>query len=191
MKYSLRRLLLTTTITVLAQLSLAQVYVASTGAVDEGSINSFVFNSGTLSIRPSLPAASAIVRYNVLPVGELLKPLSDPCCAARALVVRYIDNGPGAQVKVTLKRYNVRTGGQSILLTFDSNDFPSASGYQQHIPTIFEGRFFDFNFAQGPFDGGEDQGGDAVYFLEATLIKSSSAGTPAIASIRIITTQAN
>ena len=98
--------------------SAAQLWVASTGTVDEGSRNTIVFNGGVASLKPTI--GSAIVRYNVLPVGTLIQPIAQPCCESRALMVRYRDNGPGARVIVTLKRYNIHTGEVTTLLTFDS-----------------------------------------------------------------------
>jgi hypothetical protein len=92
-----------------SQLCFAQVWVASTGTVDTPSIAAVQFKGGDAYVLPSVNNGSVVLRYNVLPAGKLLTPLSNPCCESRALVVRFLDNGNGSQVVVKLKRYNVHT----------------------------------------------------------------------------------
>jgi hypothetical protein len=178
----------------IAGTSSAQLWIASTGTVDEGSLGTFFFTGGVATLRPGVTGFS-IIRYNVLPVGTLLTPLTNACCESRALMVRYQDNGPGAQVIVTLKRYNVHNGAVTTLLTFDSNHppqqaNPQATGFQEPAPTIFEGSFFKFNFAEGPTEGSQDLGGESAYYIEAQLIRSAPGGNPGLASVRIVTVQA-
>jgi hypothetical protein len=66
----------------------AQTWVGSTGAVDASSLAIYEFKNGAAYVRSSLPTGTVILRYNVLPVGDLLVPLASACCEGRALWVR-------------------------------------------------------------------------------------------------------
>ena len=170
----------------LSQIGAAQIWIASAGSVDESSILTYRFTDQRASVRPSLTTGTVTLRYNVLPAGDLLNPISQPCCEARALMVRFLDNGNGAQVIVTLKQFNVRTGQLTTLLTFDSKHYPPQPAFQEPEPTIFDGNFFNFSFAQGPSEGSQDLGGCCAYYIEAKLIRSAVGRTPGLASIRLV-----
>jgi len=167
----------------------AQTWVASTGAVDESSLLTFQFTNGAAFVRGNTPG-KVVLRFNILPVGDLLTPVTQACCEGRALWVRFLDNGHGAQVLVQLKQYNVLTGNITTLLSFDSNDFPSQPTFQSATPNTGLGPLVNFSFATGPFNGANNEGGENVYYLEATLIRSAPGGSPGLASISIVRTLA-
>lgn len=167
----------------------AQTWAASTGTVDESSLLTYRFTEGNAFVRGNTPA-KVTLRFNVLPVGDLLVPVTNACCEGRALWVRFLDNGDGAQVLVKLKRHNIITGVTTTLLSFNSNDFPAQPAFQDATPNKGLGPLVNFSFATGPFNGANNEGGDSVYYLEATLIRSASGGTPGLASISIVRTLA-
>ncbi len=183
--YCRRATVLWLCVTALSQITAAQVWIASTGTVDPSSLSTYQFVGQLAYIRPSVATGTVTLRYNVLPAGDLLKPITDPCCEGRGLVVRFLDNGSGAQVIVTLKAYNVKTGHLGMLLTFDSNDYPPQSAFQEGTPQS-SGTFFNFSFAQGPTEGGQDLGGCCAYYVEAKLIRSAPGGTPGLGSISLV-----
>jgi hypothetical protein len=122
------------------------------------------------------------MHYNVLPVRDLSQPLAAGTC--RQLFVRYIDNGPDAQVTVNLKRLNVSTGAVSTLLTFDSNTQPATSN-----TSFLEGTTgcvaFDFKWADtqdNPFGLAS-----SVYYFEVKLHKSASGGVAAVQEFHLVT----
>jgi hypothetical protein len=167
----------------------AQVWVASTGAVDQSSLLTYEFKDGAAFVRGNAPG-KVVLRFNVLPVGDLLIPVTNACCEGRALWVRFQDNGEGAQVLVDLKQVNVVTGETTTLLSFNSDDFPPQPTFQNATPNTGLGPLVNFSFATGPFNGAANQGGDSVYYLEATLIRTHHGGTPGLASISIVRTLA-
>ncbi len=167
----------------------AQTWVASTGSVDQSSLLTYQFTDGKAYVAGDKPG-KVTLRYNVLPVGDLLVPVTQACCEGRALWVRFLDNGTGAQVTVKLQQYNVISAVTTTLLSFDSNKFPARSTFQDATPNTGLGPLVNFSFATGPFNGAQNEGGANVYYLEATLIRGAAGGTPGLASISIVRTLA-
>jgi hypothetical protein len=168
----------------------AQTWVASTGTLDPASLTSSQVQNGAVFVRPSLKTGTVTLRYNVLPVGDLAVPITQPCCQGRSLWVRFLDNGKDARVLVTVKRSNVFTGEVTTILTFDSDQYPPQATFQSATPDKGLGAFVNFSFASGPFNGSNNEGGDSVYYIEAKLIRSSPDGTAGLASVSIVNTLA-
>ena len=135
--------------------------VASAGTVDQKDVSLVTFNGPVASLTTAAPDQSTLhIRYNVVPVDGLF----DPGCAGYRLRVRYRDEfsqygltlDPGIQVVVTLKSINLFTGAVSTLLTFNSNQFAAAYGFQTQLSDY---GWFTFDFASN------------AYWIEAYLIR--------------------
>jgi hypothetical protein len=130
--------------------------------------------NANLQINSSAPLpAGAGARYSVTGLAE------DTGAPSRFWTVslRYRDNGnaPDARVQVMLQRQSFSSGTFTTLLNFDSNLHTQASGFQ----TI--------NFASACAAGGGFSFFNNVYFIEATLTRSSAAGSPALQMIQVCT----
>ncbi len=187
-----RRILLSTSFCIaltFAATARAQTWVASTGTVDPSTISMATF-SGSAALVKGTNSARVVLRYNILPTDEMLVNVTQPCCEGRALWVRFLDNGDGAQVLVNVKRTNVNTGQTTTILSFDSNNYAPQSTFQDATPNTGLGPLVNFSFAEGPFSGSTNQGGDSVYYIDATLIRSATGGTPGLQSVSIVRTLA-
>lgn len=167
-----------------SQIVAAQVWIASTGTVDPSSLSHVLFVDQLAYVQPSVKTGTVTLRYNVLPAGDLLTPITEPCCEGRDLLVRFLDNGSGARVIVMLKQYNVKTGQLTTLETFDSNTYPPRPTFQLSYPQ-HTGTYFNFSFAQGPV-GVPENSGCCAYYVEAKLIRSAPGGTPGLGSISLV-----
>src|SRR2546430_17577359 len=87
-----------------SQMAAAQVWIASTGMVDESSISTYQFNDQAAFVRSSVATGTTLLRYNVVPAGGILKPITGPCCEAQALTVRVLDKGRSGPVIGRAKR---------------------------------------------------------------------------------------
>jgi hypothetical protein len=139
--------------------------VGSAGTVDEADVAEYDTNGPQIRIRSTatLPAV-VVVRYNVTNVNGMTGG------EGIFLNVRFLDNGTGARVVTVLKQVNINTGVTTNVLSLDSNDFAASSDFQKQQTT--SSCTVDFNFFEN------------AYFIEATLSKSSSGGSPRIQALQ-------
>ena len=113
------------------------------------------------------PTESAVIRYNVTPVDGLFFPTTPGCqpgtgtsCQGIQLGLRYLDAGSNAQVLARLIEVELASGVETVRLTFNSNAFAAANGYQVQVNSDCGPRWsFDFK--------------RKAYYIEATLSRSS------------------
>ena len=162
------------------QYGTGQVWVGSTGMPTNQS--QVTLSGGAAYVRSSLVSGTAVLHYNVLPVGDLTDILVTPgqLTGCRQMIVRYLDNGPNARVTIDLKQMNVSTGAITTLQSFDSDTQPvtSATSFQLGSSTCST---FDFDFA-----GGEDNVGSSAYYFEVKLQKSGSGGIAGIKEFHLV-----
>ena len=79
--YCMRTMLLGLCVAALSQIAAAQIWIASTGSVDESSVATYQFDGQLAFVRPSIAKGTVTLRYNVVPAGDLLTQLA-PCCEA-------------------------------------------------------------------------------------------------------------
>lgn len=140
--------------------------IGSGGAVDDDDLDIVDLAAGEVRVAAAAPAGSvANVRYNIVSL-EGFSGLQQVYWE-----VRFRDNGPDAQVRLSLRQYN-KTGSTSNLALFDSNDHPASGSYQNRTECI--GLTWDFN--NGPF------------YIEAELIKSGVGGAPALGIVMLTNT---
>lgn len=138
--------------------------VGSAGVVDDADTGIVDLVAGEARMRSAAAVGSMLnLRYNVVSLPGFSGP------GQYVLRSRFRDNGPGANVKLELRRYQTN-GINSVVATFDSDDHPASPSYQTQAECI--GVDWDFNAA--------------AYYIEATLHKSSSAGTPALGMVQLV-----
>jgi hypothetical protein len=149
--------------------------VATAGEADEASQPLVLYGATLATIRPAggsvTPAAQVILRYTVPPVDGLF---FNGC---KALRVRFRDDGLGSTVLLYLKRTEISTGATANVLTFASNNFAAAAGFQTQIGPCVN-LTFDFNRFS--------------YWIEATMTRSvfgepPTTGNPGLSIIQITT----
>ena len=172
-----RGFMMIATLALLAPVARAQDWVGSTGTVDPNSTNLVKYINGRVELRNDAPiGATAFIRYNVLPVRDLAKDLSD--IEFRIFVARFLDNGDG-HVFLALKQLNVNTGVITTLMTLDSNLSPPSSSYQ--LGNTPGNPKFNFTWADEQFFSPAD----SVYYIEAQLSRTTAAGRAGLAGFSI------
>lgn len=137
---------------------------ASAGVVDEADTGLVEFVAGEARMRNTAAAGSVLnLRYNVVALPGFSGP------GQYVLRSRFRDNGAGANVRLELRSYQTN-GLNSLQGSFDSNNFASAPGYQTQAECVLVD--WDFN--------------TSVYYIEATLQKTSAAGQPALGMIQLV-----
>lgn len=158
----------------------AQTWVGSTGTVDPNSTNLVKYIDGKVELRNDAPVgATAFIRYNVLPVRDLVKNVVSG--ESRSFAARFLDDGSG-HVFLTLKQVNLNTGEITTLMTLDSNASAPSTSYQEGFTPPAIG-MFDFHFA----DSDVHDLADSVYYVEVQLSRTATGGQAGLAGFSIKT----
>jgi hypothetical protein len=149
--------------------------VASTGALHPPDLSKLDLLGGVAHFKSTLATGTATIRYNLDLSGNWecgVGACTQSAETSPELEVRFQDNGTASQVIVDLKAYDLRTGATVHVMRFDSNRFASAAAFQTQrvVLTPIGSWYFDFE--------------NKIYFAEAMLIKTGSAGKPALGAIR-------
>lgn len=140
---------------------------ASTGTIDEDDISIYETNGANIYLKRSSPVPSSMyVRYNIVAVDSLTED------NFQEMTVLYKDNSNSARVVVKLRETNMTDGTTKTRMTFDSNKYPQSSSYQKQTISV-NGAWFGYDFANN------------VYYLEATISKTSSSGSPVLVGIQL------
>ena len=117
--------------------------VGSAGTVDVQDLPIVAYDGPIASLIPNAPDYSSLdMRYNVVPVEGLYVGIPSFQLGCLRLRVRYRDEvnagsalrkAPEITVLVKLKSMNLSTGAVTTLLTFNSNDFNAAPGFQTQV----------------------------------------------------------
>lgn len=149
---------------------------ASTGTVDESSLDTIVFTDALATLTPPAPA-TATLRYSVVAVDGLFGNLTQTSWPE--LVIRYRDNGQFSRVYARLREHILsgpQAGNTNTLITFDSDLYLQSGAFQTR--TIGNcGMFPKFRFTEPP--------AIRVYYVEVELSKDLTAGMPALAGLAI------
>lgn len=136
---------------------------ASSGTVDEADLNMAHFSGpyATVSYLGTLN-----IRYNIVAIPGL------EWGDGQLMTVRFKDTGSDSNVLVRLHQYNSETGTDTVLWTFNSNDYESSGSYQTRtIASCGWSWGYDFN--------------TNAYYIEANIVRSAYSANPGLASIEL------
>jgi hypothetical protein len=118
--------------------------VGAAGTVSAGDTNDVAYFTGGW-VGLSSTASSARIRYNVVAVDGLLE--SGIVLTRPRLTVKFLDNGPNAHVRVTLKDFDLNNslGFGANLMTLDSDNYAADDLFQtETVSCAFAPFTFDF-----------------------------------------------
>lgn len=142
--------------------------VGSTGLIDEADLSIYQVSGPNIFLKKSAPLpANLDVRYNIPAVNGI--GLSD----TQQMRIRYKDNGGYSRVIVRLKETAISSGNTYTRMSFDSNSYPSSSSYQTRTIEVPYWVWWGFDFVNN------------IYYLEASINKTSSSGDPVLTGIQI------
>ncbi len=155
--------------TIVLPVTRAWTTAASAGTLDEDSLSNTQVNNFILTLKPGTTGMIR-ARYSITAVDGM-----NPFCPATQSIIRirYRDSDgttTGARVLVEIRRTNVLTGGNTLVLAFDSNILPGAG---TSFTTVTGTGPFDFDFLQN------------VYWIEATISRTNSAQFADLGSIQL------
>jgi hypothetical protein len=138
--------------------------VGSAGVVDDADTGIVDFVAGEARMRGDAAVGSMLnLRYNVVSLPGFSGP------GQYLMRARFRDNGAGANVRLDLRRY-ANNGTNSVMATFNSDDYSASSNYQTQAECLL----VDWDFST------------SAYYIEATLHKGAAAGTPALGLIQLV-----
>ena len=144
--------------------------IAADGAVDERDKDIYDTAGPRMQIRGNAPGKSTLnVRYAVTWNDD------DDYRTENDVFywyVRFRDNGDNARVKLMLKSYDQRSGEVETLITFDSDTYDAAEGYQfQSLSTGDPSFVFEWEYK--------------TYYVDAVISRKSAHGKPGLGSLVI------
>jgi hypothetical protein len=136
--------------------------VGSDGTIDESDRDLYDVVGAHLRVAS---VGNVVARYNVEPVPGLFEAGNKTF-----LRVLFRDDGPSSRVRVTLRQSNVFTLQQTVLLSFDSDNYPASVGLRLQEVANCPGFTFDFD--------------NNVYWIEALLERTANP-IPRLAAMQI------
>lgn len=138
--------------------------VGSTGSVDEQDLGIFEVVNSMIGIKSTVGVEVLDLCYNVVDEEMLHDGTST------SMTVRFRDNDAASYVNIGLRSVDLATGVESTILSFDSNAFPVAAGFQTRTVSVVTSGF-DFT--------------KKAYYLRVKIYKSNPNANPQLQAVRI------